>query len=91
MIRTTMRFLFYFSIVSLIVLVLWEHSTARGWQELADDAQKAQGRASKMAKVAFDKADRCVGEISKEQAAPAAKAPADKPANPPTPRRPGSS
>lgn len=91
-----MRFLFYFSIVSLIVLVLWEHSAARGWQELADNAQKAQDTATKMAKGAFDKADRCVGEISKEQAAPAAKAPtakapAGKPANPPTPRRPGSS
>ena len=89
MIRTVGRFIFYLSFVSLIVLILWEHSNARGWQEIADGAQKAQDRASKMAKVAFDKADRCVSELSKEQPAKAEKAPAVKPANPAPARRPG--
>ena len=91
MIRTVVRFLFYSSFVSLIVLILWEHSNARGWAEIADGAQKAQDRASKMAKVAFDKADRCVSELSKEQQAQAEKAPADKPAKPAPARRPGRS
>ena len=89
MIRTIVRFLFYFSFVSLIALILWQQSNARGWQEIADGAQKAQDRASKMAKIAFDKADRCVSELSKEQPAQAEKAPADKPAKPAPARRPG--
>ena len=91
MIKTVGTFLFYLSFVSLIVLILWEHSNARGWQEIADGAQKAQDRASKMAKLAFDKADRCVSELSKEQQVQAEKAPADKPANPAPARRPGRS
>ena len=96
MIKTVGRFLFYLSFVSLIVLILWEHSNALGWQEIADGAQKAQDRATKVAKVAFDKADRCVSELSKEkpaqaEKAPTAKSPADKPANPAPARRPGRS
>ena len=89
MIRTVVRFLFYLSFVSLIILILWEQSNARGWQEIADSAQKAHDQASKMAKVAFDKADRCVSELSKEQPAKTEKAPAGKPAQAASPRRPG--
>ena len=81
MVRTVGRFLFYLSFVSLIVLILWEHSTARGWQEIAEGAQKAQDRATKIAKTAFDRADRCVSEVSKAAPAQGEKAPAAKPAS----------
>ena len=82
MLRTAARFLFYVSFVSLIVLILWEHSTARGWREIAEGAQKAQDRATKIAKTAFDKADRCVSEVSKATPSQREKAPAAKSASP---------
>ena len=82
MLRTAARFLFYVSYVSLIVLILWEHSTARGWREIADNAQKAQDQATKIAKTAFDKANRCVSGMSKEPPSQREKAPAGKPASP---------
>ena len=47
--RAFMRFLFYLSFVSLIVLVLWERSNAQGWEELAAGAQKAQESTTKLA------------------------------------------
>ena len=86
MIKTIGRFLFYASFVFLVVLLLWEHSTARGWEEIADNAQRAQDKATRVAKVAFDRADRCVGELYKQESVQAKSSSATKPNEPASPR-----
>ena len=96
MLKVTMRVLFYSSIVILIGLVLWGYVMTRNWEEFAASAQKAEDATAKMAKIAFDKANRCVGEIYKPEQAKAepskgAKAKPGKPATPSSPRKSGTS
>ena len=65
MIKAIMRAVFYLSIFVLVGLVVWAYSTAKTWQEVALAATQTQARATKVAKDALDRADRCVGEAYK--------------------------
>ena len=76
MIKAIMRAVFYLSIFVLVGLVVWAYSTAKTWQEVALAATQTQARATKVAKDALDRADRCVEEASKpKQPEPPAKTP----------------
>jgi len=76
MIKAIMRAVFYISILVLCGLLVWAFSTVRTWQEVALAATQTQARATKVAKDALDRADRCVGEAYKPgQPEPPAKTP----------------
>jgi hypothetical protein len=66
MIKGTLKFLFYASYVFLIGLVLWQYSSVRNWQQIADGARAAQDAASRAATAALERADRCVEELQQE-------------------------
>ncbi len=63
MIRALMRAIYYLTILALIVLGVWAYSTAQTWKEIAEAADKTQGKAAKAAKEAMDRADRCFSEL----------------------------
>jgi hypothetical protein len=67
MIKAMLRVLFYASYVGLLGLVLWEHSNVRNWRAVADNAEKARGKAAEVAKVALDRANRCFTELAQQE------------------------
>jgi len=70
MIQAMLKFVFYTSYVVLLGFVLWQHSSARNWREIADNAQNARDKTAEMAQVALERADRCFAELAKQGSAP---------------------
>lgn len=95
MIKAMLKVLFFASYVFLLGLVLWEHSNVRNWRAVADNAEKARDKASQVAKVALERANRCFTELAQQEKPPEGKPPERKserkPAEPATPAKPDKS
>lgn len=95
MIKAMLKFLFYTSYVVLLAFLVWEHSSARNWREIADNAQDARDKAAEVATVALERANRCFTELAQQDKPPEGKPPEPKsegaPSEPAPPAKPDKS